>query len=42
MGYGYTLFEWDPVIEINETMANDKEENVMVGEKFQFNLRENL
>ena len=32
MGYSYPFFEWSPGIEKNETMANDEEENIMVGE----------
>ena len=33
MGYGYLLFEWATGIEINETMENDKDENIMVGKE---------
>ena len=33
MGDGHPFFEWDPGIEINETVENYKEENIMVGEK---------
>ena len=32
MGDGYPLFEWNSGIEINETMSNDVEENIMVDE----------
>ena len=42
MGYVYPLFEWNPGIETNETMANDEEENIMFGEgipiKHEYNL----
>ena len=34
MGDGYPFFEWNPGIEINETMANDEEENIMVSEYY--------
>ena len=33
MGNGYPFFEWDPGIEINKTMENDEEENIMVDEE---------
>ena len=32
MGYGYQLIEWDPDIEVNETMENYEEENITVCE----------
>ena len=42
MGYGYPLFGWAPGFEINETMANDKEEISWSVKKFQFNMRTTL
>ena len=42
MGYGYPLFEWASGIEINETIANDEEENIMVGEKISIQYEYNL
>ena len=42
MGYGYPLFEWSLGIEIVETMANYKEENIMVGEEIPIKHDNNL
>ena len=42
MGDGYPLFEWYTGIEINETMANYKEENIMVGEEIPIKHEDNL
>ena len=36
MGDGYSFFELNPDIEINKTMENDEEENIMVSEEIQF------
>ena len=33
MGYGYPLFEWATGIEINKTMENYEEENIMADEE---------
>ena len=41
MGYGYPLFEWALFIEINETIVNEKEENIMVGEEITIQHEEN-
>ena len=35
MGDGYPLFEWATDIKINETMENDKYENITVGRYIQ-------
>ena len=42
MGHGHPLFEWDPGIEINETMENNKEENITFGEGIPIQPEENL
>ena len=42
MGYGYPLFDWDPGIEINETMENDEEENIMISEEIPIQHEDNL
>ena len=39
---GYPLFERNTGIDINETMANDGEENIMVGEEIPIQHEDNL
>ena len=40
MGDGYPMFEWDPGIEISETMGNYEEEISWLVKKFQFNIKQ--
>ena len=42
MGYGYPLFKWAPEIQINKTMENDEEENIIVGEEIPIQHEDNL
>ena len=42
MGDGYPFFECDTVIEINETMENDEEENIMISEEIPIQHEDNL
>ena len=42
MGYGYPFFEWSSGIEINESMEDYEEENIMIGEEIPIQHKENL
>ena len=42
MGYGYPFFGWYPGIEINETMANYEEKNIIVNEEIPIQHEESL